>query len=374
MTKNQNVFATAKEANTHQQNFNQDEDLKIEDIPIYTMAKDIEEIEHPDKQGQPIETQTISKNVTEKQKSSPFFSTEVPVKVSTPVKDTAATKVTMPTSNPIPTKTLPITKDISQKPTSPKIFTIIAGVLLLFLGVSAYYYFAITRQSDATTEPSLEVKTTPNTETAYTPELSFSNDKPNYLIVDTSTINNSQIKKIISQYAEDIKKSAITKPIEFAIADSQNNPIDFATFSNIIGFTLSKNILAALNKNFSLFIFNDNGVIGLGLAIDFIKNEKLQTVLLEEELLLAKNLEPILLPADYKLPQTAFGKNIYNGLDIRYQNIISPEDLSIDYTLTDKQLLIGTTKMTLQSIIDKLIPAVTNTNPEQTVDNLLNKD
>ncbi|MDO8240596.1 MAG: hypothetical protein Q7T51_01230 [Candidatus Moranbacteria bacterium] len=467
MFKNQNVF-DAEEANSQRQDFNQAKDLKIEDIPIHTMAKDIEEIEHPgSKQSQPIATQSVSKNASATQNNSPFFNTtadlnqqpqlqantsqpktpkhsffsslfgsapknpttqKIVVQKAAEAENLATQKIAeqkvieqrtaeikkaaemerveaeklaaqkkstqgieeqkaVEIRRPLPelNKALP-----QKKPTKMLAFIVITFIALI-IGIGVYYLLLL-RQDVIIVEPTIEPETVtiPEPEVIIVPELSFSNDKPNYLSIDTTAIDNTQIKEAINKFAEDIKKSAVTTPIEFIVTDTQNNPIDFATFSQKMGLTLSKNILTYLNKNFSLFIFNDNGNMRLGLTVDFANSAKLKPVLLKEEPILAKNISALLLSTIYELPTAVFGKSIYNGIDIRYQNIVSPENLSIDYALTDKQLVIGTTKMTLRSIIDKIAPATTTIQPktsatsamaptttgntEQPVDNLLNKE
>lgn len=464
MFKNQNTFGNNTQPIQHQ-DLNQAKDMKIDDVHVYTMAGDLEEIEHPElKKARMEEADAALKpaNLTDQQKSSPFFSetsnlnqqpqqktpshsflgslfspptekpkqievTEEPPKPKEPIKAdleqielqkqkeiteqriaemkkaaeierVANEKLATPTITE--QKTVGIEKSTSEtnnalpKKSPATAFAFLAIIFILLIIGAGTYYFISTRQIAPAPAPEV-IPEKPAENIVIIPEIkkdpAFSVDKANYLILDIANLDKTQITEVFNKYAKSVKESEITMPVEFIIVDLQNNPVDFTTFATKTNLNLSANTLSNLAKNYSVFIFNDAGNLRMGLAIDFINKTKLTAALQKEEMTLAKDLTPIFLATDYKFSTEAFGKSEYKGLSIRYQNIVSPESLSIDYALTDKQLVFGTTKMTLRSIIDKLIPTtttavsedttkidttptVTTTNTEQPVDNLSAKN
>lgn len=446
--------------NIGHQDFNQDKDLKIEDLPIHTMAKDLEEIEHPSKKidvSNALQDDFATKkpaniNLTDKQKTSPFLSsapinepkTQPQLESLQPKKEKpethsffgslfsshsaeqkaekekkAAAEKQMAQQKEeerklleqkaaeaqraeakkiaeqkaeekrlmeqkiIAEKKLAEQRDAEEKmrkyqeSETPKAVgterrntsnlgksvAIIIIVLVILIGGAGAYYFIATKQKtsnitvtepivEPTPEPTPKPEPEPIVKPVPTPQ--FSTDKPNYLALNTSSATTAAatIKDTLNKYSQDVTTAAVTTPIEFIVVDSKNNPLTFTNFASLAGIALPAGILSDLDKNFSLFMFNDNANTRIGLAIDTKNASALKSLLAKEEPNLAKDLAPILLSSNYTLANTAFGKSSYAGMDIKYQNIVSPEDLSIDYTVNTKQWLIGTTKMTLRSIID----------------------
>lgn len=375
---------------TKKQNFSQAKDFKIEDIPINTMAKDLQEIERPTAkipvQPSPMRITPIQ-NLTDKQKSSPFLNS-APKLESTP----------KPTPPPIEKNPL-ISKD-APSATKGTTFIIIGVILLIAISGIGIYYYPTIRQSVAPTnttpapESTVEIATTEQETGASesTPEPSapvapiFSTENPNRLQIDLATADAKSIKETLNKNAADIKDSGLTAPVEFIVTDLQNNPISFANFAAMSGIKLPKNVLALLENDFSIYIYNNNSIISIGLIIGSSQKIALQNALLKTEATIGNDLEPLILHSNYKLITTPFGKNTYKDYAIRYQNIISPQELSIDYAVDAKHLLIGTTKATIEVLIDKLISAPTATTAntavptateqpaqDQPVDNLLNQ-
>jgi len=71
------------DTNISHQDLNQADDLKIEDIPIHTMTKDLQEIEHPTAAANMADDNLAVKptsniQLTEKQKTSPFLNPTSP--------------------------------------------------------------------------------------------------------------------------------------------------------------------------------------------------------------------------------------------------------------------------------------------------------
>lgn len=77
---------------------------------------------------------------------------------------------------------------------------------------------------------------------------------------------------------------------------------------------------------------------------------KLKESLLPAEKTLIKSLNPLFLFQEITFDNNPFSSSSYGESSIRYKNL-SPE-LSIDYSITNDKLAIGTSKMTLRAIID----------------------
>jgi hypothetical protein len=104
MFKNQNAIATQDVTNIQQQNFSQEKDLKIEELPIHTMAQDIYAIEHPNEKVYATSESSAEavdmQKLNEKQKTSPFFdAAKKPVQpvAETPAKPSAGATPEQPT-------------------------------------------------------------------------------------------------------------------------------------------------------------------------------------------------------------------------------------------------------------------------------------
>ncbi len=163
------------------------------------------------------------------------------------------------------------------------------------------------------------------------------------------------MKKIIQSYAEKVSQSGITKSVEFVVVDKQNNPLSFQKFAQKMGLTLPSTILMQLKPEFSLFIYNDSGKVRLGLAIKIQNNRQIKKSFLNEEEKLPQDLQSLFLTTQYTLKKKSFFHNgQYKDINIRYNNIISPKVLSIDYAITQNNLVIGTTKETTRAILDLL--------------------
>jgi len=381
MFKNQNAFDVEK-LQIQQQDLNQEKDLKSNDIVVHTMAKDIQRIEHPESAKKPtLETDKdlfTNRHLTEKQKNSPFIKTASPSMPTSDLKKGSsaqpAPQLSTPKSAP---KKIEAPKQIIKKGHQSSLIAFIVLLVIILFASAGIGYFYMTRQQDTDIAETMPAE-------IFTPtESEFSSENPNYLPVDIENIDKEQLKQIIKNSSEAVAEAEVIIPIEFIITDLQNNPTTFTLFSQKMGLILPENITSKLTENFSLFIFNDAGNMRLGVSIETLSDTNLVTGLLMEEPSLAKNLESLLLSSeDYEISIIDFSEAIYKDILIRYQNIISPEELSIDYALINNQLVIGTTKATMHALIDKAlsaddtqpIPTENIENLEQPVDNLLDTE
>jgi hypothetical protein len=86
--------------------------------------------------------------------------------------------------------------------------------------------------------------------------------------------------------------------------------------------------------------------------------------MLAEEPKLISVLKNLFLDISYTEPKNlAFSSGSYNTYPVRYLNIISPRELSLDYTILNKKLVIGTTMLTNRTIVDYVSKEKTETTP-----------
>ncbi|HPN96358.1 MAG TPA: hypothetical protein PLK35_01190 [Candidatus Moranbacteria bacterium] len=319
----------------NQINLSENKDVKVSDISVHTMKKDLENINNPEyfvdsplpKKEAPVATIQIS---SEKQGTSPFLSQE--------------------------SKKIAENKEVTVKKKSAdhhglnwgKISMIAVSIFIIFMAAGGGYYYWLTRQNSKT-----EIVEAPPVIPEPTPEISTKN--PNYLNIDIDTWDSARIKEEIKIYAN--KPLTSDSPAEFVVADLQNNPIAFEKFAQKIGFNFSPQIFSSLAEKFSLFVYSDNGKTRLGISINIKDAENAITLkdnLTKEETTLDAELEPLFITtSQYQIDKVkTFSDSQYGGADIRYKNIISPEELSVDYAIFQNKLVIGTTKMTERAIID----------------------
>jgi hypothetical protein len=154
----------------------------------------------------------------------------------------------------------------------------------------------------------------------------------------------------------------LTAPVEFIVTDQQNNPLTFTDFATSFGLKFSSLVMSSLADNFSLYIYNDQGNIRLGLAVDSKNDVSTKARMFNEEPNLVSEISPLFLDTSFTAPKTvSFNSSNYANTQIYYLNLATMQNqpLSIDYTIFNKKLIIGTSKMTLRSILDKAATPVT---------------
>lgn len=341
-------------------NLDHERDFKVEDVPIYTMAKDLENpstsiaeerssqilFKNPDKENKSV--------LSEKQKTSPFLEQSP---VASP-----ANSPTPPLATNLPRRSgnteTEITMASSNNPKTKwgKIIMIAVTIFVILISGAGGYYFWITKQETAIAPAeTIESKAPPVEEKSNEPEEVQvpKVNNPSYFVLDAKTPDKTRLKSFSDKYFAEVVALKTSAPKEFITVDSNNNPVNFKDFMDSAGITFSPTLLLNLKDTFSLFLYNDSGSPKIGLAIDSKNDIELKSLMLKEESALAKELSPMFLLSDYTTGKS-FAASNYGGAEIRYQNIISPEKLSIDYTIYKNRLMIGTTKLTLRAMIDLL--------------------
>ena len=287
-----------------------------------------------------------------------------------------------PTQAITPQKTIAEVKPSPQKtvePSNPISKIVIAIIVLLVIIVVALggYYFFLTNQPKQVAQPAvtqpIQTEQPIVAEPAVTPIVTdkYSANKPNYLTMDLATLSTSEIQKIISDTAAELTGSSSQAPYEFTIVDANNNPVAFPIFATAAKINLTPTLLKTLSENFSLFIYNDAGNIRLGISATIANPSVLSMEIKKQESTFVTDASTLFLGTAPTITTGTFTESTYNGNTIRYLNVNNAKNLSIDYTITGSQLIIGTSKNTLRAILDKLatapLPSTTTTAAPQII-------
>jgi hypothetical protein len=307
----------------------------VENVPVFSMKSDLAAMNNPGgsalpkNSAQPQNYMPVSiPKISDKQKNSPFLN-------PTPQKNSENAKI-------------PPVQQIKSEARWEKLILIGVSIfLLLACGAGGYYYW-ITKQTGQG-KKIVDLPPEPKEET-----VSFSIEKPNYLPIDLANSDSSKIKETLKKYVDKVSSSKAITPVEFIITDLKNNPASFPSFASQIGINFSSDLISSLSANdrFSLFIYNDNGNTRLGIAVNSVDDYKLKKSIYQEEVTLAKEIEPLFLDLPYDTGNKTFGSSSYSGTEIRYVNLNTSNEITVDYTIFQNELIIGTTKMTLRSIMD----------------------
>ena len=375
--------------NASSADLNQKDNFNIEDLPVHTMAEDLAQIKNPTsaKNIPPVQNKSTApgENLTEKQKTSPFLSpenswNERSILSEAPGTTTPQVKITTPKSAPIeaPKTTLPTKVDpINWKIVILFLISLVLVFALAFAGYSFWQKKAaqnneqplpINPEPETSQELPIEEEITPTIpEQPKAPSLSFSESSPNYLPLGANSEDKEKTKDLLAQYIQKVTTEGYTNPVEFIPTDEKNAPLTFSDFSVRFGLSLSPALTSNLGDTFSLFIYNDAVVSRVGLVIDSKDEKTLNQTLIQEEKNLADEISSLFFIDSYSKDKP-FYDNEYKNVKIRYQNIISPENLSVDYAIYKNKLLIGTTKMTMYALIDHLDQMSNPVTPPITID------
>ncbi|NCA87323.1 MAG: hypothetical protein EOM83_17480 [Clostridia bacterium] len=144
--------------------------------------------------------------------------------------------------------------------------------------------------------------------------------------------------------------------LEFLMVDEKNAPVKFENFVNAFGMVLDRKILDNANGNFSIFLSQKDGINRMGLAINVKEKDLILRTLSESEPILSQNLKPILLDSEASTGvEDVFGDSTYKDIKIRYSNLSSQTDLSIDYFTVGNYLIFATSKDSGRLIIDRML-------------------
>lgn len=331
-------------------NLSQEKDLPFENVPIHTMEQDMSETKKPEsstksdvvRETSPKPTSRISQEkLTEIQKSSPFLKPAEPGK---PVQTENESKKDYQATEP----------GKSVRGSGKFLNFALAGFAILTFSAGAYYFMIIRQpeSSDLIVETPKANETPDQKNQDSVDYAQISETTTNYFNLDQNS-SALEIREKMEEIGKTVAESNFAKPVEFMIVDSQNNPIDFKTFAEKLDIPLSTEILSDLGENFLLYVNNDSGKPRIGIIASLLNAEKAKSDLLQEEAMLANKLKNLFLTQDYVIDNKDFNSSQYKNFEIRYINVMSPEPLSIDYSITSDKLYFGTSKNTLRALLDK---------------------
>lgn len=264
-------------------------------------------------------------------------------------------------SEEIPNKELYLEKEsfAPKKINWVKLAIISLVIIILSVIFFSIYFFWNSKQTNLkqTAQSTIEETIPEPNENPVTisPELeNYSLENPNVISIDIESTTDQELTELLSKKAAEISSLQITNPIEFVITDKNNNPISFPIFALTAKINLSQELLQNLEEKFSLYMFPDNNATKIGLAIDVKNKDIVLTKMLGEEKNLPSALSFLFLDTKPTITkEVLFKDNTFNNFSIRYFNLEENTNSSIDYTITDKQILIGTSKNTLRAIVEK---------------------
>lgn len=237
-----------------------------------------------------------------------------------------------------------------------KIIVFVSVFVLLFLFTIGLFYYILQEPSDSDESISVDESTPAQSEEVSINPASekYSLSDTNFFSVDIANATENDIRNMLLQTAAEIKSFNASQSIEFAVTDINNNPVAFHIFAASLKLPFPEPLLNSLSDEFLIYFYNDKGQLRLGLKIQ--SNDASATAV--EMKNIENQLSAILSPLyfDYQLPAQIpeFSDSSYQSKNIRYSNIDYVNNLSIDYSISDSMLLIGTSKDTLRSIIDKV--------------------
>lgn len=344
------------------------------DVVIHTMQDDLDAVSGINISAKETgETQFEEKLASQEKeyiRPSSVEKTSEPAKSYSPFLNSApsASQIAMKPKNPPSYSSQP--KNMQEKPILEpasaihqglrwKKIMVISIVFVALLSLAAgSYYFWLTRENQTAVsiqEPASNIPV--EKPIVIEPvEEKFSIKNPTYLSVDVENSTSETIKQLIIKTASEIKAEGITSPVEFIITDSSNNPVAFPIFSILAGLKMAP-VTDALSENFSLFIYSDGDNMRIGLAINLKDKQKVLMSIKSKEKTLLADLNLIFLDTVSVKATRNFSDSIYKDIPLRYINIDEENSgsLSLDYALTENQLILATSKNAAWSILDKII-------------------
>lgn len=227
--------------------------------------------------------------------------------------------------------------------------------LLLFLAGGVWYYLLNNKEADleSVTEKKSGSEAAEPEKNFPAKQSPYSLDKPNYLSINTELIAPADFQKTLIQAGDRIKAADVKEPIEFLITDQNNNPLAFSRFAFLLKIELDPQLLALAGESFSLYVFNDAGKARLGLSLSFADAQMAASILAKTEAGLPYALRTLILEPNVAVAKTLnFRSTAYNQFSIRFANIDSAQNLSLDYSLDNGKLFIGMSKNALRAILD----------------------
>lgn len=238
-----------------------------------------------------------------------------------------------------------------------RIVSIVAVILLLVaIGAGGYFWWQSIRNSSGATEVKVESPKIPETtlRAESQSQAKYLTAQPNILSFDTETVTADQIKSTLLQAGQTIQKDGLPGAVEFLIRDQKLNPLAFSRFAYLAKLNIPAELLGTLDEPFSLYIFIDDDRPRVALLAYAKDTPAFEAELKKNEKNLAAALEPLFLDVTTAPKNNlTFRDGTYLERPVRFTNVDASLGLSVDYAVRGRQWIIGTSKDSLRSVLDK---------------------
>lgn len=361
---------TLNDNNKNQATERDDFMIRTMETDLLLMQKGLQPKNSPSDSDTAQTTGPWSATTSEKNLSINSPATPSPFSVSATTPDAA------PTSPPQSAKTIDSSEPPKQSSASKKTYKVLlAAIFLLFVaiaGLGGYYYFFLVRNKAIVETPTESPVETP----AETPVIiqpvteKYSPTMPNYLSFDPATENLSVLITRLLGIADELKSKNPGSLYEFTFVDSNNNPVFLPIFSAATKFNLSPTLLENLKENFSLYFYNDAGNMRIAIVAAIKDKSIVTSEMLKKENSFASDAAFLFLENITTKKTEPFKNGFYNGTTVRYLNLTNNQpSLSIDYAITESNLVIGTSQKNTRALLEKL-STVNSQGGEQSVQNI----
>ncbi|MDD2766831.1 MAG: hypothetical protein PHH40_03650 [Candidatus Moranbacteria bacterium] len=240
---------------------------------------------------------------------------------------------------------------------------IIVLLVLLACGGIAYYFIVVRATSSVSATQTSEEKVVPAVVEETVPLVSpYALNTANYLPLNIETVSVEDIRNTLRSVSTRISEASIEQPVEFLITDQNNNKLAFSRFALLLKLEMNPELLSNIDESFSLYMYNDAGKVRIGLDLLLKNQTAVVSLLSKSENTLPYALRMLLLGPNITVSQsTSFKSNVYTSrvsmntapIAIRYANVDTEKNISLDYAITKNHWYIGTSKNTLTAILDK---------------------
>ncbi|MFC1622813.1 hypothetical protein ACFL16_00265 [Patescibacteria group bacterium] len=237
-----------------------------------------------------------------------------------------------------------------------KVIGVLVTILILVgLGGGGYYYMTqMAPEKEAEVEDVVTDEPEDTVEIVEDAEImEYVLNMPNYLVVDTVNQTKEDLYSSMSRILEELP-SLETDAYEFVLTNSEYAQIDYDKFTDFTGFDLGPQITVNLGNEFSVFMNANDERLGLAIKVATGRKDMLISELSANEDYFLKNTQAIFLGKFTPIQGLEFSDSQYGDVGIRYVNFETMDNMSIDYAIVDEYLVIGTSKDTMRSIVDKI--------------------
>ncbi len=233
-------------------------------------------------------------------------------------------------------------------------FIIVGVVAVISLSIAGVWYFLRPEgEEKVISTPPEENPAPPAPQAVSVVMLPFAPDVPNYLPLDTETVTAQSLSVMLSEAGTKIRAANMEQPVEFFLTDKNNNPLAFSRFAYLMNIEFGEELLASFGEPFSLFLYNDEGKIRVGLALTFVDIAKSEKLLMAKEKSLPYFFREVLFQGTTLPREVTFRSGVYMDQPVRFVNIDTVQETSFDYAFREKNWFIGTSKTMLRAMLDK---------------------